>query len=47
MRKIAKYIAWQQKWLAKRLMVGHNVVALGIFTGVGAHPPKPPPLVEL
>ena len=26
---------------------GDNVVALGIFTDVGAYPPKPPPLVEL
>ena len=26
---------------------GDNGVALGIFTDVGAYPPKPPPLVEL
>jgi len=26
---------------------GDNRVALGIFTDVGAYPPKPPPLVEL
>jgi hypothetical protein len=26
---------------------GDNDIALGIFTDVGAYPPKPPPLVEL
>ena len=26
---------------------GHNGIALGTFSGVGASPPKPPPLVEL
>jgi len=26
---------------------GDNDIVLGIFTDVGAYPPKPPPLVEL
>jgi hypothetical protein len=42
----ANYIAKQQKTLANRLYFSHNVFALGTFTGVGAYPPKPPPLVE-
>ena len=33
--------------LASGWVYRHNGVALGTFTGVGASPPKPPPLVEL
>jgi hypothetical protein len=40
------YIAKQQKTLANSFSFSHNAFALGIFTGVGAYPPKPPPLVE-
>ena len=32
--------------LANGFGLGNNLLALGISTGVGAHPPKPPPLVE-
>ena len=41
-----KYIAKQHKFLAISFKFGNIDVALGIYTGVGAHPPKPPPLVE-
>jgi hypothetical protein len=43
---ICCYIAKQQKTLANRQSLIHNGLALGTFTGVGAYPPKPPPLVE-
>jgi hypothetical protein len=43
---LRNYIAKQQKTLANRFFFSHNAFALGIFTGVGAYPPKPPPLVE-
>ncbi len=40
-------IAKQQKRLALGAVWQHNGIALGTFSGVGASPPKPPPLVEL
>ena len=46
MFRSVKYIAQQQKELAKCAAMVHNTFALDIFTGVGAYPPKPPPLVE-
>jgi hypothetical protein len=43
--RATKTIAQQQKWLAIDWKFRNNTYALGAFTGVGAHPPKPPPLV--
>jgi hypothetical protein len=41
------YIAKQQKPLDPPLGHGRIGTVLGVFTDIGTHPPKPPPLVEL
>jgi len=41
------YIAKQQKPLDGQIGDGKIAPVLGVFTDIGTHPPKPPPLVEL